>query len=492
MGLQQEELYLRKLITFFAISHPPSINYALLIFDRIEHPSTFICNTMIRGYATSKDPVIAVNLYNQMVKQSIPADKYTYTFLLKACSNLPSLPKGEETHCRVVKHGFNYDVFVQNSLVHLYGCNSKIGIAWRVFDGMPERDVGSWTTLVSCCARFGSIEEARGLFDDMPQRSVVSFSCMIAGYVHRGKYKEALCLFRDLQLANLEPNNAILTSVLCACSNLGALESGKWIHSYIQQKGKKLDSRVTTALIDMYCKCGSVENAVTIFASAKEKHIGEWTAMISGLGMQGYGEKSIILFEEMIKSGIKPNVVSFVALLSACTHAGLVEDGLKYFERMESEFGIKPTIEHYGCVIDLLGRGGLIEEAMEVVRRMPMEANAAIWGAIFNACRVYKIVQVGELAAQKLINQEPRNGAVYMALMSLYAEVGRGSDVERVKKDMHEAACRRNPGCSLIEVNGSCHEFVAYDNSHPGVLKVSEILGKQVVMEEKGNKWCLN
>ncbi|KAG9457790.1 hypothetical protein H6P81_002298 [Aristolochia fimbriata] len=479
MGFQQEELYLRKLVTFCAISNPPSINYARRIFDHIEYPSTFIYNTMIRGYATSEDPDIAVNLYNQMVNQGIPADKYTFPFLLKACSNLPSLPKGEETHCRVIKQGFNHDVFVQNSLIHLYGCNSKIRLAQRIFDGMSGRDIASWTSLLSCCAAFGSVEEARRLFDHMPQRSVVSFSAMIAGYVQHGQYKEALCLFRDLQLANLEPNDSILVSVLCACSNLGALDSGKWIHSYIQQqKGKDLDSRITTALIDMYCKCGSIENAIPIFFSAEEKHVGEWTAMISGLGVQGYGEKSINLFEKMIKSGVKPNIVTFVALLSACTHAGLVEDGVKYFERMEREFGMTPTVEHYGCLIDLLGRGGFIEEAMEVVRRMPMEPNAAIWGAIFNACRVHKNVRVGELAAQKLINKEPWNGAVYMALMSLYAGLGRGRDVERVKKSMHEAACRKNPGCSLVEANGACHEFVAYDQSHPKVLEVCVALGR--------------
>ncbi|XP_058084039.1 pentatricopeptide repeat-containing protein At5g66520-like [Magnolia sinica] len=488
MGLQQHDFFLRKLITTFAISNPFSLNYARLIFDHIQTPSTYIYNTMIRAYATSPNPIQGVHLYNHMKKQGAPPDNYTFPSLLKACSTLRAPRKGEETHCCVIKHGFDTDLFIQNSLIHLYGSNAEIDAARRIFDGMLVKDVATWTTLIICYSYSASIELARQVFDEMPERNVVSFSAMITGYVQRGRFKEALHLFRDLQIARIEPNDSALMSVLRACSNLGALDCGRWIHSYIHKtKGRELDGRITTALIDMYCKCGSLENALFVFASAKEKYVGAWTAMISGLAMHGFGERSIDLFEEMIALGIKPNVVTFVALLSACTHSGLVKDGLRYFEHMQAEYGIKPTIEHFGCVVDLLGRAGLITKAVEFIRKMPMEANAAIWGALLSACRVHKNVEFGELAARWLVRDEPLNGAVYMALLSLYSEAGRWDDVERMKREMKEVGCRKSPGCSMIEVDGDCHEFVVGDKSHPHALEVCLHLGG-LIEEVKQNK----
>ncbi|XP_010259704.1 PREDICTED: pentatricopeptide repeat-containing protein At5g66520-like [Nelumbo nucifera] len=490
-GLQQQELYLRKLITFFAISNPSSLSYARLVFSNIETPSTFVYNTMIRAYATSSDPSQALHLYNQMRRQGTQPDRYTFPFLLKACSVLSDLHKGQETHCHVIKQGFLSDIFVRNSLIHLYGSNSKIKIAHRIFDEMPHRDIATWTTLVACCANFASIELARKLFDRMPERSNVSFSAMIAGYIRHGWFKEALQLFRRMQIEGLVPNNSTLSSVLCACANLGALDLGRWIHSFIcEREGNKFDCRIITALIDMYFKCGSIKDALQVFAGAKKKFVGEWTAMISGMAMHGFGQTSIELFEDMVSSGIKPNAVTFVALLSGCTHAGLVDEGLRYFQRMTAEFGIEPTIEHFGCVVDLLGRAGLIGQAIQFIRDMPVEANAAIWGALLNACKVHKNVDVGELAARWLINEEPWNGVIYLSLLSLYREAERWDDVENVKREMKEVGCKKSPGCSLIEVNGDCHEFVAGDKSHPCVLQVCLNLS-QLVMEVKEHKYLL-
>ncbi|KAL5983448.1 hypothetical protein ACLOJK_017534 [Asimina triloba] len=467
MGLLQNDFYLRKIITTFAISNPSTLNYARLIFDRIQNPSTYIYNTMIRAYASTPNPIPAIHLYNCMQRRGAPPDNYTFPFLLKACSALRAPQKGEEVHCSVIKNGLDADLFVQNSLIHLYGSNADVNAAHQVYDGMLKRDVATWTTMVSCCAGFAPIELAWRLFNEMPERSIVSFSAMIAGFVGRGKFKEALHLFHDLQIARMEPNDSTLMSVLCACSSLGALDCGRWIHSYIHKtRGDELDTRITTALIDMYCKCGSLENALSVFRGSKEKFVGEWTAMITGLAMHGFGERSIELFEEMVGLEIKPNVVTFVAVLSACTHSGLVKDGLRYFECMKSKYGIEPTIEHLGCVVDLLGRAGLISEAVEFIRKMPIEANGAIWGALLNASRIHKNIEVGELAARWLIREEPGNGAVYMALLSLYGDVGRLDDVERIKREMKDAGSRKSPGCSMIEVDGNCREFVGGDRSH--------------------------
>ncbi|XP_043710590.1 pentatricopeptide repeat-containing protein At5g66520-like [Telopea speciosissima] len=484
----QQEHYLRNLITFFAISNASSLHYARIIFSNILTPSTVLYNTMIRAYASSSDPCQALHLYNQMRGEGPPPNKYTFPFLLKSCSILPHLSKGQETHCQIIKHGFHSDIFIQNALIHLYGCNAKIVLAHRVFQDMGfDRDIVSWTTLVSCVANFASIKSARRLFDKMPTRSVVSYSAMISGYVRVGRFKEALELFRDLQMAAMEPNDSTIMGVLCACANLGALDLGRWIHSYIcNRKGRTVDTRINTALIDMYFKCGSIENALHVFLGTQEKLVGEWTAMISGMAMHGLGHKSIELFEEMLRSGVQPNVVTFVALLSGCTHAGLVNEGLVYFERMKGEFGIEPTIEHFGCVIDLLGRAGQIERALRFIREMPVEANAAIWGALLNACKVHKNMEIAEIATGWLVREQPWNGALYVALMSLYREAERWDCVEKVKQKMKEVGCRKNPGCSLIEVNGICCEFVVGDKSQPYVLELCLNLG-QLVMEFEDN-----
>ncbi|KAL5726453.1 hypothetical protein ACHQM5_009495 [Ranunculus cassubicifolius] len=488
-GLEQQEFYLRKLITYFAIINPLSLNYAHFIFNRIESPSTYIYNIMIRAYSTSSQPQQALHLHYQMHKHGNPPDRYTFPFLLKTCSNLSDLRKGEETHSLLIRHGFDSDIYVQNSLIHLYGSNAKVRRARQIFDEMGVKDVASWTTLVSCYANCGQVDSARKMFDEMPNKSAVSFSAMIAGYVRSRRFREALELFRSSLISKIETSDSMIMGVLSACASLGALDMGKWVHAYIaNRKGNSFDCRITTALIDMYFKCGSIDDAIHVFMGAREKKIGEWTAMISGMALHGHGKRSIDLFEDMSRVGIKPNVVTFVALLSGCAHAGLVDDGLRYFERMKSEFKIEPTIEHFGCVIDFLGRAGRINQAVKVIHDMPMEANAAIWGALFNACRIYRNVEIGQVAAKWLIREEPWNKAIYMTLLSLYRETGRWEDVKGVQREMNEVGCRKIPGCSLIEVNGVCNEFVVGDKSDPCAYDLCTNLG-ELVTEMEINRW---
>ncbi|XP_058216866.1 pentatricopeptide repeat-containing protein At3g62890-like [Rhododendron vialii] len=365
-------------------------------------------------------------------------------------------------------------------------------MARRVFDEMGFRDVATWTSLVTCYANGRLIESARHVFDRMPKRSVVSYSAMITAYVRRNRFKDGVLLFRDMLGSKMEPNDSTIMSVLCACANLGDLNLGKWVHSYISERKKnQFDGRIITALIDMYFKCGSIKKALKVFEGAKEKHVGEWTAMLSGLAMHGLGTELIEAFEEMISSGVKPNGVTFVALLSGCTHSGLVNEGKRYFDRMTIDFGIEPTVVHFGCVVDLLGRAGFIEQAVSFIRDMPVEANAAIWGALLTSCRVYKNVEVGELAARWLISAEPWNGALYMVLLGLYRDAGRWDDVEKVKEEMKKVDCRKNPGCSSIEVNGICREFVVGDKSHPLTFEACLTLANVIAEFDYRRLWTL-
>ncbi|XAR52712.1 hypothetical protein NMG60_11020918 [Bertholletia excelsa] len=479
-GLHQQELYLRKVVAAFAEATDSALlRHARLVFDQIEYPSVYLYNTMFQAYASSVDPYQALDLYTHMHHFGPLPDNYTFPFLLKACSSLRDLKRGEIVHGQALKHGFGFDLFVQNSLIHLYGTSNRIEIARGIFDDMGYRDIATWTSLVTCYASFGSTEKARHLFDEMPKRSAVSYSAMITGYIRKNQFKEALELFRNMLMMNLEPNDSTIMGVLSACANLGDLNTGKWVHAYTSQNKKnQFDTRITTALIDMFFKCGSITKALKIFKGAKEKRVGEWTAVLSGLAMHGLGSELIEAFEDMISSGVKPNAVTFVALLSGCGHSGQVNKGLRYFKRMTTEFGIKPTIEHFGCLVDLLGRAGLIEQAVQIIRKMPFEANAAIWGALLNACRIYKNVEVGEVSARWLIRDEPWNRALYLVLLDLYRESGRWVEAEKVKEEMKKIGCRKSPGCSLIEVNGECHEFGVGDKSHPCALEVCADLAK--------------
>lgn len=348
--------------------------------------------------------------------------------------------------------------------------------------------------MVSLYVDFRSVEAARQVFDEMPERSAVSYSAMIAGYVGKNRFKEALALFSETVSAKVEPNDATFTSVLCACAHLGNLGMGRWVHSYIgrlyRRRGRggfqiQFDSRITTGLIDMYFKCGAMRDALGVFTGAMAKGVGEWTALISGLSLHGLGRDLIVAFEEMVSSGVRPNAVTFVALLTGCTHSGLVREGMSYFYGMDKEFGIYPTIEHFGCVVDLLGRAGLIDEAMCLIQGMPIEANAAIWGALLNACRVHKNLEVGEIAAKWLMRDEPWNRAIYMTLLSLYIDAGRWVGVEKVKAEMSKGGCRKSPGCSLLELDGNCLEFVAGDKSHPLALEVCTNMSKLVAEFQK-------
>ncbi|CAN6467991.1 unnamed protein product [Victoria cruziana] len=480
MGLFQLEVFLRKIITFCAVTDPCSIEYGRKVLAQIDCPSTYIWNTMIRGYASSPQPLKGIDVYNQMLRRGASPDAYTYPFLLKACSNSLSVRKSREIHCRAVKTGFDSNLYVKNSLLHAYGVAGEIRDAHRLFDEISEPDVASSTTLLSVYVNSLDVGKARKLFDEMPERNVVTWSAMIAGYVQASCYEEAVGLFREMQVKGIEPNDATLVSLISACAHLGSLEQGRWIHSYMQNNNRTLDTRLNTALIDMYCKCGSTERAILVFKLARDRDVTVWTSLISGLASHGFGTTAAELFEEMQRSRVAPNDLTLVAVLSACTHAGLVQKGLSIFKRMRSEFCIEPKIQHYGCIVDLLGRAGLVMEALDLIESMPMKPNVAVWGALFSACRIHGHAKLGEQVASKLLTDEPQNGALYMALMNMYNETGRVDEAEKVKIRMKENSCKKNPGCSVIEVNGTCTEFIVGDLSHPQALRVCSNLGRLV------------
>ncbi|XP_031267863.1 pentatricopeptide repeat-containing protein At5g48910-like [Pistacia vera] len=432
-----------------------------------------------------------------MIDLNIIPNNFTFTFLFQGCANCGDFDLGRQLHGMVVKNSFALDVFVKNSVIQLYSVCGKLRdarcvfdesmdidvVSWNsmingyikngeisegleLFDKMPHRNEVSWNGVLCGLVKFGFLDDACRVFKEMPCKSLVSWVVMISGYAQNGRPKEALALFREMQLLDLEPNSAILVSVLCACSQLGALDHGNWVYSYIQKKCVNVDSTLSAALVDMYAKCGSIDLAMQVFHSSKEKDVSSYTSAISGLAMNGRGIEAFQLFEQMKSEGISPDSVSYVAVLCACSHMGWVEKGFHYFHSMLDVHEIKPELDHYACMVDLLGRAGLLEEAENFIASMPMKPDNVIWGTLLGACRVHGNDQMGQRVGNMLIESDQNHDGCYILLSNIYAKTMNREDAEEVRKSMGVKNIERVPGYSLIEVDGVVQEFLAGDRSH--------------------------
>ncbi|KAL4626484.1 hypothetical protein ACB092_05G099600 [Castanea dentata] len=567
-GLTSNPVLQNRLISSCCTCEWGDMKYARQMFDTMSEPSVFIWNTMIKGYSRIDFPENGVSMYLEMLSRNFRPDRYTFPFLLKGFTRDIALERGKELHCHVVKYGFDSNVFVQNSLVHMYSscgwidmargvfdlsqtsdvvtwnvmmsgynrikkfiesiklfdemerkgllptsvtlvlvlsaCSKlkdldygkwvhkyvkerrvepslmlenalidmyatcgKMNLALEIFRNMKTRDVISWTPIVAGFTNVGEVDLARKYFDQMPERDYVSWTAMIDGYLRVNRFKEALALFREMQTSNIKPDEFTMVSVLTACAHLGALELGEWIKTYIDKNKIKNDVYVGNALIDMYFKCGSVEKAQRIFKEMPRIDKFTWTAMILGLAINGQGEEALDMFSKMLKASIAPDDITYIGVLCACTHTGMVDMGRKFFIDMTSKHGIEPNVAHYGCMVDLLGRAGHLKKAHEFIKNMPMKPNSIVWSALLGACRVHKDVEMAEMVAKQILELEPENGAVYVLLCNIYAACKRWENLRKLRQLMVDRGIKKTPGCSLIEMSGIVHEFVAGDQSHP-------------------------
>lgn len=362
----------------------------------------------------------------------------------------------------------------------MYSSCGNLMLARQAFDEITQPDLPSWNSIINASVKAGLVDIARKLFDEMPERNVISWSCMINGYGRCGEYKEALALFREMQkveVNGVKPNEYTMSSVLLACGRLGALEHGKWVHTYIGKCGMEVDVVLGTSLIDMYAKCGSIERAKWVFDNmGPNKDVMAWSAMISGSAMHGHAEECLELFAKMTDYGVRPNAITFLGILCACVHGGLVSEGQEYFRTMSEDFGITPLIQHYGCMVDLYGRAGLIKEACVLVKSMPMEPDVLVWGALLSGSRMHGDIETCEIALKKLIELDPTNSGAYVLLSNVYAKRGRWADVRHVRDLMEARGIKKVPGCSLVELGGVLHEFLVGDDSHPETREIYKML----------------
>ncbi|PON88988.1 Pentatricopeptide repeat [Trema orientale] len=469
-------------------------SYARSIFDHLRHRNVFMYNSMIRGYVRTSSPLDSVLCYLDMLDYGLAANHYTFPPLMKACTILvPGSTKliiGRLVHAHVVKFGFRDDPFVNSALIEFYSSVCEMGTGRLLFDNCHKKDVVLWTTMVDGYGKMGEVEKARELFDEMPERNAVSWSAMMAAYSRVSDFKEVLCLFGQMQEVSTKPNEAVLVSVLTACAHLGAVMQGIWVHSYA--KRNKLDANpiLATALVDMYSKCGFLESALAVFEGIVNKDVEAWNAMITGLSLNGNARKSLEFFDKMTIDRVQPTETTFIAVLTACTHAKMVNEGLNLFDEMGTIYGVKPQREHHACVVDLLARAGMVEEAEKFIEEKMggFEGwDANVWGALLGACRVYGKVEVGNRVWKKLADMGIADCGAHVLSYNMYREAGWEMQAKGVRKMISKSGMLKQPGCSVIEVNGVFEEFLAGDLCHPQAQEIFKILDsffKMVYLED--------
>ncbi|XP_072976408.1 pentatricopeptide repeat-containing protein At5g66520-like [Typha angustifolia] len=492
----------------FSFPSPQSFSHGRSLFDQIDSPDIFLWNTLIRAYLQAQNPSEALRMFHDMrLRGAVVADSFTLSLTLQACARSNERRMGENIHSHVVQLGFISDLFVQTALVEMYAKVGDIGVARRVFDQMPVRDlflcnvmlaayvgcsdmqkarslfdemcirdVCSWNTMIRGYAMGGNVSAAREIFDKICERDVFSWSLMISAYAQSRQSNEALKLFHEMQLVNVVPDEVTMVSVLSACGDTGALGVGLVIHKFIERNSIEIDLRLGTSLVDMYSKCGDIDNALIVFHKLRKRDVLAWSSMIIGLANHGLGKVALEFFHKMIEEGIKPNEITFIGVLSACNHVGLVNDGRAYFKSMIDAYAVIPRIEHFGCMVDLLGRAGHIEEARQLIRDMPFEPDAIVWRALLGACRIHKNVEIAEEAIANLLKMEPHVDGHYVLLSNIYAQANQWNGVAEMRKMIRRKNIQRVPGSSSIEIDNAIHEFLAGDKLHPRCNEIYKML----------------
>lgn len=440
------------------------------MFDEMPERDVVSWNTMITFYMARGEVELALRLFDSMTEKNIVTWNSVVSRLSKvgnmelACSVFQRMPKRNEVSW--------------NSMISGYVRLGDIKSAQRVFDDMPEKTVGSWTAMVTGYTTIGDLALARNIFDQMPVKNVVSWNAMIAGYVHNHMFDQAFHMFSQMLMdGKCNPDETTLVSILSACSHLGSLEHGKWVDSYIRRNNfGGLSIPLGNALMDMFAKCGDIGNAKSVFHNMPKRCIITWTTMVSGLAVNGECREALNLFDAMCSEGVKPDDVVFIAVLSACTHGGFVEDGKRIFSQMVHKFGLEPRIEHYGCMVDLLGRAGKLEEAVGFVESMHLEPNAVIWATLLASCKIHGSENLLESVTRRIIKQEPSNPSYLTLISNMSASVGRWRDALTYRVTMRQQGVVKVPGCSSIQIGNKVHEFLARDTRHEEKKDIYKIL----------------
>ncbi|XP_008230115.1 PREDICTED: pentatricopeptide repeat-containing protein At3g12770 [Prunus mume] len=420
------------------------IERARAVFDCLSERTIVSWTSIISGYAQNGQPLEALRIFGLMRKLNVKLDWIVLVSVLKAYTDVEDLGQGTSVH----------------------GCLIKIGLEFE-----PDLLIA----LTAMYAKSGQVMAARSFFDQMETPNLILWNAMISGYAKNGYAEEAVELFREMISKSIRPDSITMRSAILACAQVGSVGLARWMDDYISKTEYINHVFVNTALIDMYAKCGSVDYARMVFDRTPNKDVVVWSAMIVGYGLHGRGREAIDLYHSMQQAGVPPNDVTFLGLLTACNHSGLVEEGWDLFHSMK-HYRIEPGNQHYSCVVDLLGRAGHLDQAYDFIMKMPIEPGISVWGALLSSCKIYRRVTLGEYAAEQLFSLDPYNTGHYVQLSNLYASARLWDRVAKVRVLMREKGLTKDLGHSLIEINGKLQAFHVGDKSHPRSKEIYEEL----------------
>lgn len=482
------------------------MDVARQLFDRMPVRSQVSWNTMVSGFSWNFDSDSAVEMFRLMESEGMEPNLVTWTSVLSSharcgqteetfrlfgemrrrgigcnpealavvlsvCADSSLADNGRILHGFAIKSGCEDHLIVHNAFVSVYGKQGDIEGAKRIFSDIKAKNIVSWNSLITSYVECGLCEEAYEIFSQLEdlhnscsevKPNVISWSAVIDGFASAGRGEEALELFRRMQLARVEPNSITIACVLSVCADLAALNSGCEIHGLVLRASMYSNALVGNSLISMYMKCGSLREGVHVFEMLNtSRDLISWNSIIAGYGMHGHGRESLDYFNQMVEDGFQPDQVSFTAVLAACSHSGLVNEGRSLFNQMPKEFGVEPRMEHYACMVDLLSRFGSLEEASEIVKAMPLEPNACVWGALLNACQMHRDTGIAEETAAKIFGSNTEMTGSYVLLSNIYASNGMWDDSAKVRVSAREKGLKKVAGQSWIQVNQKVYAFSA-------------------------------
>ncbi|KAI6687098.1 hypothetical protein NL676_023926 [Syzygium grande] len=478
------------------------------LFDKMPERNVVSWTAMINGYMKMGHFECGFDLFLDMRKEgTVRVNSTTLTVMFEACGDFGRSQEGIQMHGLVFQLGLEFDLFIRNSIIKMYSSfgfvddaikifdsmdkrnevtwnslisayvqNDSIEEAYRLFAKMPGKDAVSWTTIISGFFGNGMIDESIKLFEMMPVKDDIAWTAMISGFVKNSEFEEAFHWYIQMLQKAIKPNPLTLSSVLSASAGSATLNHGVQIHAHVVKMVLEFVLSTQNSLISMYSKCGSVLDAYRIFTETTDPNIISYNSIITGLAQNGFGTEALRLFKKMKNTSQEPNGVTFLAILSACTHVGLVEEGWNYFKSMKSLYGIEPGPDHYACMVDLLGRAGLLDEAICLISSMPLEPHPGVWGALLSASKMHSRVDLAELAVQRLIKLQPDNATSYVVLSNLYYSSGKHDFSDLVRMAQKSKRVRKSPGCSWIMMKDSVHLFLAGDNSHADIGDIEATL----------------
>nr|XP_043618928.1 putative pentatricopeptide repeat-containing protein At3g18840 [Erigeron canadensis] len=434
-------------------------------------------NTMITGYTQNGRDIDAVSLAVCMEKNGFRWNEHTFGSVLSACSSLKNLKMGKELHARILKEITSVNPFISSGIVDVYCKCGNMKYAESVHSTIGIENKFSTSSMIVGYSSKHNMVEARRIFDSLTSKNSVVWSAMCSGYLNCHCCNNVFELFHMfIDQEKMVPDNSILASLLGACSIQAIVDPGKQIHAYILKMRIHVDGRIISALLDMYSKCGNIKYAQRFFEQVKFRDLVIYNIMIAGFAHHGYEHEAFVLFDKMLKSGFTPDTVTFIAVLSACRHGGLVQEGEKYFKSMTEEYNLTPEIDHYACMIDLYGRANKLERAREFMIQIPIELDVVILGTFLSACRLHRNVELAREAEEKLLRIGGDSGSRYVQLANVYASEGQWDNMGRIRKKMRGIEVSKTAGCSWVHVGGKVHSFTSGDTYHSEAEPVYGIL----------------